>query len=466
MKISLAGPTYQSISPNVDCEWAMNVYCERSESSGAKSPIALLKVPGKSLAYALPEASVPGLFTVNGRNFAACSNLYELLPNGKFTNLGSLGASPTGPTQILANQTQLLILNNGNLYVLTLSNNAFAAVTMSQLGGAGSVLQIGFADGYGIAVLVNSHTWQQSNLEDFTTWGGLNIATVSYFPDNIVSMVCDHRELWMFSAKKSLGYYNAGAGFPVFIPIQGAFLEDGAAATWATVQLDNSLFWLSRDERGALIAKRLNGYAGQRISTHAVEEAWQAYSRADDAVAFTYQENGHGFWVIRFPTANATWVYDVATNYWHQRAFWSNAQFIADRATSHTYDGTRHLVGDPFSGNIYQLSSALQDDNGLPLRWVRRVYTPSPENSWLYFSEFEADMDTGAGGNIMFRWSNDAAQTWGNQRIISMGQLGQYSHRVRKTMLGRARRRVWEISGTDPVPIRIADAYVQAEGEA
>src|SRR5437879_4440528 len=113
------GGTYVSQSPNIDAEEAINLYCEVSESKAAKTPIALLLVPGNKLFAALPEGSVPFLFTVNGRTFAASSNLWEL-GVGNPINRGSLGAAPTGQTQVIANETQILILNNGNLYVLTL----------------------------------------------------------------------------------------------------------------------------------------------------------------------------------------------------------------------------------------------------------------------------------------------------------------------------------------------------------
>jgi hypothetical protein len=38
--------------------------------------------------------------------------------------------------------------------------------------------------------------------------------------------------------------------------------------------------------------------------------------------------------------------------------------------------------------------------------------------------------------------------------------------RVIKRMLGRARKRVWEVSWTDPVPIRFNDAVLKAKPAA
>ena len=312
------GPSYTAISPVIDDELAMNCYVEKSESEGAATVKALLQTPGRKVFATLPEGAVPGGFTVNGRTFFAASNLWELDASGAQINRGSLGLAPTLVTRITANETQLVVSNNGDLFVLTLSTNAFVAVNMGQFNGL--VLTIDFADGYIIAVLQNSHTFQVSALEDATTWSGLDIATLSYFPDNIVSMICDHRQIQFSSAKKSLWYYNGGAGFPVFIPIQGAFAEVGSGATFSITQADESVFWLSQDERGSLVAMVANGYNGQRVSTHAVEFAWQQFATSNDAISWTYQENGHTFWNILFPTANATWSYDISSQLWRSAA--------------------------------------------------------------------------------------------------------------------------------------------------
>jgi hypothetical protein len=557
--------TYQAISPVIDAEYAMNFFCERSESPGARTPMALIFAPGKKLFTQVPEAGVSSMLPINGRGFIAGSQLYEVLANGQSIVRGSLGGTqPQNPCQIFANETQLLCLNNGNLYVFTflgaitaanvtaghgganyaigdtgsvvgsgggsgatytvtaigvggavtaftitpgskytavggnatsiltgngdgtleidvtaVADNNLYPVNMAQLqGGAGSVTQIGFADGYFFSWFKNSHSFQMSSLEDGTTWSGLDVATVSLFPDNFVSMICDHREAWFFSGKKSAGYYNAGAGFPPFIPIQGAYAEFGSGATWATVQADNTVCWIGADERGTGIAYRLNGYGNQRISTHAVEFAWQRYARIDDARAYTYQENGHAFWVIYFPTANATWVYDFSTQLWHQRGAWNqiSGKYDADHSQSHMEIFGIHLVGDWASGNVYQQSTAIYTDNGGPIRAERDSPTANKDNKWLYFEEIEIDIEPGIGPQpplldgagrprapqIMLSWSNDGGKTWSATFLLNCGLAGEYNARARKTMLGRGRKRIWKIVVSDPIPWRIANAYVQA----
>jgi hypothetical protein len=484
------GPTYVAQSQNVDDEDAMNCYCEQSGSSGAKTPIALLHTPGKKVFATFPESSIPGDFTVNGRTFFAAGQLYETDAAGNVTIRGDLGASPATPTMMTANETQLVILNNGNLFVLVLATNDFSAVDMSQFNGP--IAQIGFIDGYIIATLEDSHTFQQSNLEDATTWSGLNVATLSYFPDNIVSMACYARTIQFSSGKKSLWYYNSGQGFPVFIPIQGAVFETGSAATFGICQVsNNAVCWLAQDERGSLIAMMSTQFAGQRISTHATEFAWQRYAVTADAVSFSYQEYGHTFWVVYFPTANATWVFDLTTGLWHKRGFWNaiNGTYAADRAMCHTLNFGLHLVGDWATGTVYVLSSTFCTDFGNAIRGYRRSPTLSDENKWIYFPQIEFDVEVGLGvsafdaaqwlavqkkpplidgdGNarspqLMLHWSDDAGKTWSNWYYLPVGNVGNYDARVIKRMLGRARKRIWEVAWTDPIPWRFADAYVHA----
>lgn len=476
------GPSYQAISPIIDDERSVNVYCEKSESPGAKTQLSLISTPGSKVFTALPEASVPGSFTINGRTFFAAARLWEVTQDGTQILRGDLGGQPTSPTKIVGNETQLLILNRGALWVFTLATNTLLPVGMSLFDDA-LISQIDFSDGYGLASRANSHTWQQSGLEDFTTWDGLDIATISLFPDNITCLKVDHRYPWFFSAKKSSPYYNVGAGFPVFIPIDGALIEDGCGAAFATVQMDNALFWLSQNERGFMEAKRSQGFgAPLRVSTHAVEFAWQNYPQTSDAVAYAMQFQGHAWWVVRFPSANdgrgATWVFDASTGYWFEWAFFNTTSgtYEAHHSTSHTFNWGKHLVGDWATGNVYELSTQIGSDVGGPLRILRQTPTTSKDNEFVYFRAIEFDVQTGfppdiplLDGNgqprdaqIILSWSDDGGLTWSNDYYLNCGRTGQYSKRVRKINLGRARRRLWRVVATDPVGWRFANAFLDA----
>ena len=486
-RFNFCSGSYTLQSPILDGESLVNGYCEQPESLGASSPIAIMHTPGLKVFCTLPETAVSSDFTVNGRTFACGASFYEIYANKSYTKRGTLNGPPLSPTQIFSCQTHLLILSNGELFIFVLtaftdSNgvlhaaNSFVAVDMAQLNGP--VLQIEFCDGYFFAAIQNSNTFQVSNLEDATTWSGLFISTISYFPDNITSLKVDHREVGFFSGKKTIVYYNSGAGYPPFIPIQGGYLEDGCAAAFATTQIKDTVCWISQNERGAGVAKMMSGTVGQRISTLAVEFAWQSYSRIDDAIGYAYQDQGHDFWVVRFPTPSKTWVYDFATSLWHERAFWNakTGTYSQHRSTCHTFNFGKHLVGDPQSGNIYEMSIDIYDYFGNMIRGMRRSPTVSEENEWIYFNSIEFLPEVGLGPipplldgdgqprgpQVMLRWSDDGGKIWSNTYYLDCGQAGEYNKRVRMIKLGRARKRVWELSWTDPIPWSIVDAFLQS----
>ncbi len=478
---------YQLQSPDVDNESCINLYPEIPETAGAKSATTLMHTPGLAIKGQLPEASVPCLFTVNSQTFAASANFYQL--GTTVTEYGALNGAPLSPTQIFSCQTHLLILSNGDLFIFVLaaftdSNNVFhpvgefLAVDMAQFNGP--VLQIDFCDGYFFATIQNSNTFQVSNLEDGTTWSGLFISTISYFPDNIVSMKVDHREVWFFSGKKTIAYYNAGAGYPPFIPIQGAFLEDGCAATFGTVQVNDTIAWIEQNDRGQGVAKMMGSYVGIRISTLAVEFSWQQYPPGDlaAAVAYAYQDQGHNFWMIRFP--KETWCYDFTTSLWHKRGFWQEKKgtYSPHRSTSHTFNFGQHLVGDWASGNIYEMSIDIYEDFGNPLVWERGGPNISAENKWIYFEELEFVLQMGLGPQpplldgdgqprppqVMLHWIDELSRK-SNVYYLGCGKAGETSYRARKTKLGRSRMRQFVLRGSDPIPWRLTDAYLVASSE-
>ena len=348
----------------------------------------------------------------------------------------------------------------------------------------GPVSQVAICDDFFIALIANSKEFYVSAALDATDWVANGSAIVSVFPDDIVGMLVDHREIWFWSDTQSVVYYDSGNVFP-FDVVAGAFIETGLAAKLTPVQMNNTVFWLGADARGRGVAWMGYGYLPQRVSNHAIEYAWSLYSRIDDAIAFSYQDQGHQFWVIYFPTGNATWVYDALTNMWHERGFWnaSIGQFQAARYQNHTFNFGKHLVGDYQSGKIYQMSIPVAngtvwdfaDDDGAPIRHVRRAPHISNEQKRMFFSELQVYLESGIGpippledgsGNprgpmLALRTSKDGGHTWSPFSERSCGQAGKYHTRVRWLRLGRARDLIFEISGSDPFPYRIVDGYLQ-----
>jgi hypothetical protein len=243
-------------------------------------------------------------------------------------------------------------------------------------------------------------------------------------------------------------------------------------AAFSVAKLDNGLFWLGTDARGQGIVYRANGYTGQRVSTHAIEYAIAQYGNISDAVAYTYQQEGHAFYVLTFPTGNATWVYDVATQAWHERAGWDNGAFTRHRSNCQCNFIGNTIVGDFENGNIYKMTLDVYADYDEPQKWLRSWRAlPSGQNNLKRTAHHSLQLDCESGTGladgqgddpqVMLRWSDDGGHTWSNEHWSPMGKIGAYYQRVFWRRLGmtlKLRDRVYEVSGTDPVKVAIMGA--------
>ena len=342
---------------------------------------------------------------------------------------------------------------------------------------AGAPIKAKYSDGYFIVIFAESNKFQISDILDGTTWPGLYVNAVSVFAENIVSIEVSHRELWIFGSLHAQPYQDTGSD-NVFDVIPGALVETGSAATFGTILLDNTIFWVNRDQNGAYQAWRASGYTPQRVSTHAVEIALASYGSIADLVSYSYQDGGHLFWMLYIPGADCTWCYDVSEGMWHKRAEWhqETATFGPHRSWNHIFAFGKHLFGDWNSPTLNEMSMNLYDDNGAEIRRVRRSPTISNELDFVYFSELRVMFNTGQGpqpplvdgdGNprppqAMLRWSDDHGCTWSNQHIRDCGYAGEYGKMVRWQRLGQTRYgRVFELTLSDPVPWAILDAYLK-----
>ena len=406
-RLGFCGPAYRSQSVSADCQVLMNLYLESIESGVGKSAMALYRTPGLKLLYDIGGNAGfhgNGLITAQGRTFGAVgSNFYELFSPATVPNFMVRGAiaNDSTPVYMAANQTQVLIVSAGVLYVFTLATNAFAQVPAfnGTTGLLGIPSQVIYADGFFFCLFANSNQIQASNLGDGSTWQGVAQTAVSVFPDNVSAIFENQRLLWVFGPNATQPYYDAG-DFPFpYDVIQGAKIEQGIAAPASPVRADNSIFWMGQDERGSGIFWRANGYTPQRVSTHAMEYEWSTYATIEDCVTYSYQEQGHTFVVLQFPTAQRTWVYDIATGTWGQRGFWNTqtALFTMHRAFCHTLNFGLHLVGDPTTGAVYQQSSTIFSDFGNPIRRIRRAPHIAKEEARIFHHELQVAVETGLG---------------------------------------------------------------------
>jgi hypothetical protein len=288
-------------------------------------------------------------------------------------------------------------------------------------------------------------------------------------PDDLVSLIVDHRELYLMGEVSSEVWVNSGL-FPfAFQRIPGTSTQHGIAAKFSIARVGNSFAYVSRNIRGQAQIMMMNGYVPTRISTHAVEQTLTDQF-VDDARAWTYQLEGHEVYVVSFPTIDLTWAFDISTGMWH-KWLWvdNNNVYHRHRGNCHASFQGLNLVGDWENGHVYQLDALNYTDNGDEIRRLRRAPHLISDYQRQYFHELQIHFQPGVGlpngsaPQAMLRWSDDGGSTWSNEHWSSIGVQGAYQNRAIWRRLGQARDRIFEVVVTDPIKAVITAANLKAD---
>jgi hypothetical protein len=240
-----------------------------------------------------------------------------------------------------------------------------------------------------------------------------------------------------------------------------------------------SLIWLGRSERGENVVIRTQGFTHQVVSTPAVSNTISKYVTTADAIGYCYEEGGHEFYVLNFPTADKTWVYDatlppeLAWSQWLSYDPYAD-QFHRHRSNCYMNFAGMRVAGDYQNGALYQMTRAAHTDAGWPIRARRRSpFIWNKENrERVAMSSLQVDFAPGQGNasgmgsnpQAYLRISRDYGATYGMANAQPLGQMGQYLNRCTWRQLGFSRGAVLELEVIDPVNRDITGVTLRAGG--
>lgn len=460
------GGAYAGANPVSANETLINWYVSAVETRGGTSPAELLPTPGVTAFATVGVSGGRAAWAGDGRCFVVFGDtLYEILSNGDAISRGTV-ALDSNPATISTNGDaggQLLITSGGNAYSYDLTSNTLTLEI------TGDVLMGGVSDGFGIAF--GNAQFRISDLFDLTTWDPTQFAQRSIQSDLWQAALVDpYGYITLLGSKTGESWANGGFyPFP-FAPDRSGLMEEGIAAPFSLKQAGKSKVWLSTNGNGGYQVMRARGFAPERISTHAIERAIAGYTTVADAVADTYEQEGHAFYLLSFPTARVTWCYDFITGQWHQRGTFIEGAFTYWRPTFHCFAFGKHLAADRETNVLYEVSDSYATDvDSRDIVRERQTPAVTNEHQTVFFDNLELLMQTGVGlvtgddadtdPQMMLSVSDDFGRTFGDERTASFGKLGEYSKRVMWWGLGSGRGRVYRVRCSAAVPVRITGAF-------
>lgn len=353
------------------------------------------------------------LYVIQGGNFMSVTEA------GITTLIGTV--SDDENTTISSNNGIITIVAGGSYYTwdgTTLSQPATGAFS-----DFGSVTYIG-----NLTVLTEregSRRLQWSDIADPSTLGGLSFATANARDDNVIRSEPIAGGLWVFKETSIEKWGQNGADLE---PIRGGTIERGLKAFKLLTNMPDGVAFVSNDNK-VRIAPSMTVISSVPVET--------SISEQDPSGMFYYQDEGHEFLVLTF-NDRPSWKFDLFTGEWSERGEGVGYSPWTARACAPAYG--RYYIGTD-SGVLAYLDR-INMDLDQPL--IRTAVGRTIENESRTFKvpEFEilARVGYSEGATMELYTSRDRAQTFGDSKPKSLGDLGEFETRLRWTALGAFKR--------------------------
>lgn len=402
-QIPILGPSYADPNLHWSRQDTLNWLLVQAEQGGTLTQWQLRDAPGVEPfvritrevdSTTLDIGPVRGMRNVEGKLFiVAAQTLYQISNTGIAIPFGTIPG--VGRVSMAHNQVglgnELIVVNGSAGYVFDTNTNILTKITDEGYPGA---FIADYIDQYLAQVEPQGRFWFHSDLANGTDYNTLDRYEAEADPDRIVSLLVSHREVLVFGRDTIEPFVNTGGQTGTFERASNTVIEVGCAAKFTPRKLDNSVVWLD-DKR---IVRRLDGYTPIRISTDAIDSAFQECSEAEIAncYAFTWESRGHKVYYITVP-GRFTFGYDVLTRSWHRRSTWGMAHWDVVDAV---YWNGRWIVGSGRFGRLYELDWDYKLDSCDPL--VRKRVTGKlwDDENDLTLNNVELKFNTGGSESV------------------------------------------------------------------
>lgn len=362
---------------------------------------------------------------------------------------GSTALSTGGLASFADNGTLCAIANGANIVTTDLST----LTTMADADAPTTVTHIAYLDGYILATYGDGRVGY-SDLNSMTAWQALSFFTAESRPDDVVAMKEGFREICAVGRESVEFWMNDGVN--PFSRISGSAQPFGISAPQSLALVGSTWMWLG-DKR------RFMTMQGRQVTpvSSPYDRVIQRYASVDDAVGYATSIDGYPLYVLNFPTARQTLVYNYETQMWGKWGYWDSARGQYQRYRGQTYCYAKswnfHLVGDYANGIIYKAARTTFSDDGNTIRSLLRTApvsygTTSTKESRCFRLRCKRGLGdaTTADPQIMMRQRIDNKASWQNERWKSLGQVGKHELTIDWRRNGIFKTVQRELIHTDP----------------
>lgn len=469
ISIPFTGESYKTESKFASPQECINFYVQPYPEMGEKA-MALYGTPGLQYWATMATGPIQGMLAYGGVLYVvAGSILYKVSAAGSIVPIGWFGNNSRGPVSMATNGIDIVMTDGIKGKVFNIANQTWLSISDPDFPRCTNVI---YTDGYYLVNETGTGRIWRSDWNDGSKWETLSFSTAGANPDNVVSLIVDHKDIWTLGEITCEIWYNSGAATFNFDSIPGAFVEMGATSPHGVTKINNAIYWVGRDQTGVGHIMQSVGRQPKIVSTPPVELSL-SNCNLENAIAMSYSQNGHAFVIFTFPDNHLTWVYDPTVGLWHQRSSRINGVDLEWRVGCHVMFNGEHIVGDLYSGKLFKLKTDVYDEDGEPIISVRTSPVVRKDQKLITVDRVQVVTEPGAGlisGGVentepqgMFSWSRDGGFHWSADADLPLGKLGMTENRASVYQLGQGRNWVFRLKISARVKKVILGAIAEVE---
>lgn len=281
---------------------------------------------------------------------------------------------------------------------------------------------------------------------------------------NLTALKGNMREVWAFGANSIEVFAPTGeSGEDFFAHVPGAYINKGCVCKNSVVTHESSYLFYGTDNDIYIS----NGYALTSIATPALLDmikSWGVLETEDQrksVIGQLFSQGGHTFYMLKFKAFGKTLLYDLTTHSWLERETGKDGEWEGEYVVRRP--SGELLVSSKTRSVLYKMDSDYYTDAGEPICREFVFATISlPSKKRMFFSSLTIEVDTGLGPNdhIMLSWSDDGGYTWKPERMLPLGDYGQYNRKLQFRRLGSSITRTFRVRFSTASMINVLRADV------
>lgn len=486
MNLQLPQQTYQSRSKPFSSERLLNMLFE-TNSADSKSYM-LVNTPGLKEYYDLGGDS-PVLGMIYLRNFlvyATSEGIYVVyrVPNSDNVRLivsksweQDLGATtkPRAPIQMACNGDTVMLLHpdDQQLYFVDLAPgneldiNSWTIARVVTITPNAKYTSISYITG----VFVASCQVGPDSVVQYTEVLGHEM-THSFQLDtaltNLTALASNMRELWCFGANSIEVVSPTGeTGEDFFAHVTGAYANKGCVCKNSIAVYETVYFFYGSN--GNIYAAE-NYSSLKQISTPALLDmikSWGSLESQEDkdgVIGQIYTQDGHTFYMLKFKKFGKTLLYDITTASWLERETGDGKEWEGEYVLRRP--NGEMIVSSASTDKLYIMDSNIYTDNRVPIcrEFVfGTIKTEAKKRLFFYSLTLDVDVGLGPDDTVMLSWSDDGGYTWTGERMLRLGNYGQYKKKLQFRRLGSSCLRTFKVRFSTASMVNVLSASVEVE---